>query len=297
MSEMPAEHGVEMRHLRAFVAVARERNFTRAAQHLQITQPALSRTVASLERLVGTALFARNRRTVQLTVAGQRFLPHVHRALAVLDEAIGVATGGPPVLRVGFTWGSTAEYTAPIVRDFERSHPQVTVEIRRYDDTVAGLDDGRTHVGFLPGDPGDPRFATLVLADEPRVVALPADHPLVSGEDVLLADLASETIVINVVSGTTTLELWESTRRPDTVVRVRNVDEWMEAIAAGRGVGLTPASTGRLYTHPQIRYRPVADSPRVPITLAWPRLAAHPLVADFVASAERMRHRRDHADT
>lgn len=73
-------------------------------------------------------------------------------------------------------------------------------------------------------------------------------------------------------------------------MRVRNVDDWMEAIAVGRGVGLTPASTGRLYTHPQIRYRLVADSPRVPITLAWPRLAAHPLVADFVASAELMRH-------
>ncbi|WP_307870451.1 LysR family transcriptional regulator [Saccharopolyspora endophytica] len=297
MSEMPAEHAVEMRHLRAFVAVARERNFTRAAQHLQITQPALSRTVASLERLVGTALLLRNRRTVQLTAAGQQFLPHVHRVLAVLDEAVGAATGGSPALRVGFTWGSTAEYTAPIVRDFERAHPDVTVEIRRYDDTVAGLDDGRTHVGFLPGDPGDPRFGTLVLADEPRVVALPADHPLVSDEDVVLADLAGETIVINVVSGTTTLELWESTRRPDTVVRVRNVDEWMEAIAAGRGVGLTPASTGRLYTHPQIRYRLVADSPRVPITLAWPRLATHPLVADFVASAERMRHRQNHDNT
>ncbi|OJG08456.1 HTH-type transcriptional regulator BenM [Pseudonocardia autotrophica] len=297
MTEIPAEHGVEFRHLRAFVAVARERNFTRAAHHLRITQPALSRTVASLERLLGTTLLARNRRTVQLTAAGQQVLPHVHRVLAALDEAVGAATGAPPTLRVGFTWGSTAEYTAPIVRDFERAHPDVTVEIRRYDDTVAGLADGRTHVGFLPGDPGDPRFGTLVLADEPRVVALPADHRLVDGGTVVLDDLADEAIVINVVSGTTTLDLWEPARRPDTVVRVRNVDEWMEAIAAGRGVGLTPASTGRLYTHPQIRYRLVSDSPRVPITLAWPRLAAHPLVADFVASAERLRHLSDPTTT
>jgi DNA-binding transcriptional LysR family regulator len=72
-------------------------------------------------------------------------------------------------------------------------------------------------------------------------------------------------------------------------MRVRNVDEWMEAIAAGRGVGLTPASTGRLYSHPAIRDRLVTDAPRVPITLAWPRLAPHPLVPDFVAVAERTR--------
>ena len=88
MTEIPAEHGVEFRHLRAFVAVARERNFTRAAHHLRITQPALSRTVASLERLLGTTLLARNRRTVQLTAAGQQVLPHVHRVLAALDEAV-----------------------------------------------------------------------------------------------------------------------------------------------------------------------------------------------------------------
>ncbi|GAB3362879.1 LysR family transcriptional regulator [Modestobacter lapidis] len=284
---MPAERALELRHLRAFVAVAEERNFTRAAERIQLTQPALSRTIAALERLLGTSLVFRNRRIVQLTPAGNRFLPHAHRVLAVLDEAVGAVTGAVPTLLVGFTWGSTAAYTGPIVRAFERAHPDVTVEIRRYDDPLAGLADGRTHVGFLPGDPGDPRLGTLVLAEEPRVAALPADHPLAGRDEVLLADLADDAVVINVVSGTTTLDLWRPARRPVSVVRVRNVDEWMEAIAAGRGFGLTPASTGRLYTHPGICWRLVADAPPVPITLAWPRLAQHPLVPDFVAIAGR----------
>ncbi|NMI01745.1 LysR family transcriptional regulator [Pseudonocardia acidicola] len=286
---MTAERTVELRHLRAFVAVAEERSFTRAAERLQITQPALSRTIAALERLVGAGLIWRNRRTVQLTAAGVRFLPHAHRALAVVEEAVGVAGGEVPALRVGFTWGSTAEYTAPIVRAFEQDNPGVVVDIRRYDDTVAGLADGRTHVGFLPGDPDDPRLGTLVLAEEPRVAALPADHPLAGRDEVMLRDLENEIVVINVVSGTTSLDLWDTGRRPGTVVRVRNVDEWMEAIAAGRGIGLTPASTGRLYSHPAIRYRLIADAPLVPITLAWPRTAPHPLVADFVAVAGRTR--------
>lgn len=287
MSGMSAQRAVELRHLRAFVAVAAEGNFTRAAARLQLTQPALSRTIAALERLVGAALVFRNRRTVQLTAAGSRFLPHAQRVLAVVEEALGAAYDQVPPLRVGFTWGSTAEYTAPIVRAFEQAHPGVTVDIRRYDDAVAGLADGRTHVGFLPGNPDDLRLGTLALTEEPRVVALPADHRLTERDQVQLRDLAEDAVVINAVSGTTSLELWPTDRRPTTVVRVGNVDEWMEAIAAGRGFGLTPASTGRLYSHPQIRYRLVTDAPSVSITLAWPRLAPHPMVADFVAIAGR----------
>ena len=271
MTRMSAERGIELRHLRAFLAVAEERNFTRAAERLQLTQPALSRTIAALERLLRTTLVFRNRRTVQLTAAGSRFLPHAQRVLAVLTEAVDAVGGDVPPLRVGFTWGSTAEYTAPIVRAFEQAHPGVRVDIRRYDDTLAGLADGRTHVGLLPGDPQDPRLGTLLLAEQPRVVALPADHPLAARHEVFLADLADEAVVINVVSGTTALDLWEPGHRPAAVVRVRNVDEWMEAIAAGRGIGLTPASTGRLYSHPGIRYRLVTDAPP---GAHHPRLAA-----------------------
>jgi DNA-binding transcriptional LysR family regulator len=279
--------GVELRHLRAFVAVAEERSFTRAADRVRITQPALSRTIAALERLLGTALFLRDRRTVQLTPAGTRLLTHGRRVLTVLEEAVGEAGGEPATLRVGFTWGSTAEYIAPIVRAFEGEHPDVTVLLRRYDDTVAGLADGRTHLGFLPGLPEDDRLGTLVLVEEPRVAALPSTHRLAGRRQVRLNDLAGDAVVVNVVSGTTTMDLWDPAVRPATVARVRNVDEWMEAIATGRGVGLTPASTGRLYSHPEIRYVPVVDAPTVPIVLAWMRNAPHPLIADFVAVAGR----------
>jgi DNA-binding transcriptional LysR family regulator len=280
--------GVELRHLRAFIAVAEERNFTRAAERIRITQPALSRTIASLERTLGTALLLRDRRSVQVTPAGLRLLTHGRRVLAVLDEAVGEARGEAPTLRVGFTWGSTAEYIAPIVRAFESEHPGVAVTLRRYDDTVAGLADGRTHLGFLPGLPQDDRFGTLVLVNEPRVAALPAVHRLATRSRVRLRDLSDDAVVINVVSGTTSTDLWEPGDRPKTVVRVRNVDEWMEAIATGRGVGLSPASTGRLYSHPEIRYVPVSDAPTVPIVLAWMRSAPHPLIADFVAVAGRI---------
>lgn len=288
-----AAASVELRHLRAFVTVAEERNFTRAAARLNITQPALSRTIAQLERLLDTSLVRRTRQSVQITIVGSRFLPYARRALAAVDESVRAAHGEPPRLRVGFTWGAAAEYTAPLVRAFERRHPDVAVELRRYDDTLAGLADGRAHVGFLPGPPHDDRVCTRTLAEEPRVAALPVDHPFAAQHSLRLADLEQESLVINVVSGTTRTSLWEPGHSPEIIVRVRNVDEWMEAIAAGRGIGLTAASTSRLYSHPQIRYRPFSDAPPVPIVLAWPRHNPHPLAADFIAAAPAARTSED----
>jgi DNA-binding transcriptional LysR family regulator len=64
---------------------------------------------------------------------------------------------------------------------------------------------------------------------------------------------------------------------------VRNTDEWLEAIAAGRGVGSTPRSTATLYRHPGVRYIALRDAPPVPVCLAWPARGAHPHAAGFVA--------------
>ncbi|MGH3627305.1 MAG: LysR family transcriptional regulator [Sciscionella sp.] len=278
---------VELRHLRAFVAVAEEANFTRAASRLRVSQPALSRTIAQLERTTGASLIHRTRHALRLTAAGRRFLPQARRALGAVVEALGAARGQTPRLRVGFTWGSAAEYIAPLVRAFEERHPDVAVEIHRYDETMAGLADGRSHIGFLPGLPQGDRVRAIVLAEELRVAALPIDHPLAGRETLTLTELKTHPLVINVVSGSTSTSLWQEGHRPSTIVRVQNVDEWMEAIAAARGIGLTPASTGRLYSHPKIRYIPLSDAPPVPIVLAWPRSDPHPLAEDFAATASR----------
>lgn len=285
MSPQQDASGVELRHLRAFVAVSEERNFTRAAARLNLTQPALSRTIAQLERMLGAALFVRDRRSVEPTRAAGPLLVHCRRIFAVLDDAVSETRGGP-TLRVGFTWGSTAEYIAPVVRAFEREHPEVEVRLSRYDDTIAGVADGRAHLGFVPDKPSDGRLRTLVLVEERRVAALGTTHPLADRTEISLIDLTHDNIVINVVSGTTRLDLWDRADRPEPIA-VRSVDEWMEAIATGHGVGLTPASTSRLYTHPGIHYLPVSDAPRIPIVLVWPQGPTHPLVEEFVATAAR----------
>ena len=98
---------MELRHLRYFVAVAEERNFTRAAQRLHIAQPPLSRQIQLLEHHLDTKLFDRTSRTVRLTPAGERFLTEARQILRLAEGASSlakkVALGKTGSIRIGFT--------------------------------------------------------------------------------------------------------------------------------------------------------------------------------------------------
>src|SRR5262245_5547695 len=85
-----APEAIEMRHLRSFVAVAEDLNFGRAAQRLYLSQPALSRQISSLEKLVGCELFRRSTHRVELTLAGEALLDRARRLLQDLDEAVSI---------------------------------------------------------------------------------------------------------------------------------------------------------------------------------------------------------------
>lgn len=279
--------GIEVRHLQAFIAVAEHLSFTRAAVDLCVTQPSLSRTIAQLERLVDAGLLLRTKRHVELTDAGHAFLPYARSAGDMIGRAVEAARAIQLPLRVSFTWNAAAGYSASIIKEFERLHPAVVVNLRRFEDPLGGLGHRRADVSFLPGVVVDDRVATMQLAVEPRVAALPADHPLASHPELTLEQLQGETIVINVVSSTTPRDLWAVDDVAPAVVEVDNIEEWMEAIAAGRGVGTTLRSAGQMYSHPGLVYRPISDCVPVPITVAWHRDATHPMIADFIEVAHR----------
>jgi epsilon-lactone hydrolase len=101
-----ASDAVELRHLRAFVAVADDLNFGRAAERLYLSQPALSRQIRALEHLIGCELFRRSTHRVQLTLAGEALLDHARKVLAEVEEAISrtQAVGGELVGRGNRLW-------------------------------------------------------------------------------------------------------------------------------------------------------------------------------------------------
>jgi epsilon-lactone hydrolase len=106
-----APDGVEIRHLRAFVAVAEELNFSRAATRLYVSQPALSRQIRALERLLGCELLRRSTHRVELTVAGSALLDRARRLLGDLDEAIAAtqSVGGELANRMATLWAPVLE--------------------------------------------------------------------------------------------------------------------------------------------------------------------------------------------
>lgn len=276
---------IEIRHVRAFLAVVDEGGFTAAADRLRVTQPALSRTVAELERRLGERLIDRAHRPVQPTRAGAAFLLQARRLLSVHEETVQALDAGVGVLRIGFAWNAAGERTTAMVRAFEAEHPDTRVVLRRIDTATAGVEDGRCHIALVRTPPGSPRLDCAVIGQESRVVALAVGHPLAGRESLGLDDVRHDPLLVNPVAGTTSPRLWGTAYADRPVVEVRNTAEWMHAVALGRGIGVTVTSTAAFHAHPEVRFVPLHDAPPLDVLAIWPRRGTHPRTADFVAAA------------
>ncbi|SMG45561.1 LysR family transcriptional regulator [Paraburkholderia susongensis] len=171
----------DLRQLRYFVTVAEERHFGRAAVRLSMTQPPLSQAIRALEETLGVALFARTKRSVELTAVGADLLPEVQRLLAAAEGlrplAQSLARGEAGVLSLAFV--STADYglLPLLLRDFGVRHPRVRLELTEAtsDVQVEELAAGRIDAGLVIA-PLPSRYATqlswLPLAREPLVIAM-----------------------------------------------------------------------------------------------------------------------------
>ncbi|GAA3696620.1 LysR family transcriptional regulator [Arthrobacter ginkgonis] len=276
---------IDARHLRVFLAVAAEGNFTRAAAALHVSQPALSRTLRQLEEHLGLTLLDRSTHHVALTLEGERYQPRAAAAIAALDAALDPDQTASRPLRLGHAWSALGRHTGKLMQEWQAAHPEIPLLLRRIDDRLAGLATGQADAAVLRGAPGRAGVETVRLFTEERIAALPAAHPLAGRTSLTLSDLADQTIVINTVSGTTTLALWPPESRPPHTVEVTNTDDWILAVIAGSGIGITGASTAASYAPEGLVYRPLAGAPPVDVFLAWTDPPAHPAVPDLVRIA------------
>ncbi|MFF1910454.1 LysR family transcriptional regulator [Streptomyces sp. NPDC058239] len=279
---------VELRHLRAFLAVAEAGNVTRAAAALRLTQPAVSRTLAALEQHLGVRLVDRSTHHLSLTPEGVVFRDKAAAAVAAFDEALDSGRLRHWPLRLGHAWSAFGPYTTPLLRRWQERYPQTPLELLRIDDRTAGLTRGEVDAALLRGPVEAPGLVTEVLFDEDRVAAVAADGPLAARAMLRLADLAGGTVVLNTVSGTTTVDLWPPDARPAATLTVANTDDWLTAIAAGRGVGVSAASTAEMHPHSGVAYRPLVDAPTVPVLLARRDAPGHPALPKLAALAREI---------
>ncbi|MET7702768.1 LysR family transcriptional regulator, partial [Streptomyces sp. NPDC005485] len=163
---------VHGRDLRYFVAVADELHFTRAAERLYVSQPALSKQIRALERQLGVELFHRDRHGVELTSAGAELLPHARRVLAAWEEGAAAVERARAAQRstlvVGMSTSPGRGGLLPAIRSrFTSAYPEATVRLKQvsWEDPTAGLADGAVDVAFvwLPL-PDARRYAWTVVA-------------------------------------------------------------------------------------------------------------------------------------
>jgi DNA-binding transcriptional LysR family regulator len=289
---------VHLRDLRYFVAVAEELHFTRAAERLHVSQPALSRQIRLLERHLRCDLFVREPRVIRLTAAGEVLLAHARDVLdrwdvgtAAVNEA---AVQARRVLVVGIQTSVGRDLQRRTLAGFTERQPEWRLSLRLcpWDDPAAGLTDGTSDVAFvwLP-TPDDSELVTAVLYREPRWIALPDDHRLAERVTVAWPDLLDEGFIALPPTAGTLREFWLAADQrppghpPRVVAEAANAEETFELIAAGIGVALLSAGNARIYQRPGVRCVPVPDLPPSELAVARRRDDRRRAVLDLVASA------------
>nr|WP_202557662.1 LysR family transcriptional regulator [Streptomyces sp. SID5789] len=275
---------VEIRHLRAFAAVARCRSFSRAAQELLITQPALSRTIAQLEGALSVRLLERTSRRVEPTDAGAEFLQEAQRAIASFDRALNTARHRAS-LRLGFSWLLPAPWAQRTIRSFEGA-TGAAVALTRTDDPLRAL---RQHVVDVAVVRGDMDLAepleTVRLYEEARFAVCARESPLAGRTHLDWSEVRQWRLVVNSVSGTTGPWSWPEDLRPKDIVETSNYDEWVETVAANRGIGIVPETARHRSPHPGLRFIALVDAPPVPVRLVYSSDGPGALVRRFVDAA------------
>lgn len=196
--------GMELRHLRYFVAVAETENVTRAAMKLHVSQPALSRQVRDLEEEIGFRLLERTAKSVKLTEAGRVFLAEARVVLQRTEEAVktarAVATGNRGHLHIGYAPSPTARLLPPTLRAFQAASSGLRIKLHDMstEEMLAGLREGKLHMAFLvrptPAMLRGLHFEELLR--DPVCLAVPPGHPFTRRRTVPLSLAVKEPFVV-----------------------------------------------------------------------------------------------------
>ncbi|MFE3636715.1 LysR family transcriptional regulator [Streptomyces sp. NPDC059168] len=301
---MPAPAAVEPRLLRAFVAVAEELHFTRAAARLYVAQQALSRDVRRLERELGAELFVRTTRQVALTADGERLLPHARRVLAAQDDLLAAFGQARPLL---VDLNSAGLLTARRVLHRARELAPDCELMARYESGLTGAAAevlaGRLDVSFGRFAGLDPALRSGLeqqpVRYEPMAVVLPDDHPLAALPEIPLAALAGETVYAGAGNPRTrewtdlAIHLFEGRgiRLASPLPLPVGDEEFERIMAKTRNVILAVVDFPAM---PRSVLRPLVDPvPLSPVSLVWRKGLTHPgltalrRAASDIARAER----------
>lgn len=243
---------MDIQNIRAFVMVAETGSFSRAAEKLFITQPAISKRIAQLEQSLDARLFDRIGRQILLTEAGQAVLPGYQRILNEIDEARRIvsklrgATSG--ALKFGTSHHIGLHRLPAVLRRYTRQYPQVELDIQFMDSEQAAalILKGRIELALITlADSVEKPFATIEVWPDPMQCVVAKDHPLASLERVTRKDLSAHGVLLQ-SHNTHTREIIDSALKLKANTRIIMESNYLETIKAmiqhGLGWGVLPES-------------------------------------------------------
>ena len=290
---------MDLRQLRYFVAVAEERSFTTAARRLNLSQPPLSQQIQALEASLGTRLFYRTSRRVELTPAGAALMA---RSWAILqqiksaeEEVRSVGAGLVGTLDIGATGSVLRGRLADLLAAYRREAPSVRMTVHEQAPSlqIAALLEGTTNISLNRSIPTEHGLLSELAWKEEVVVAMPGNHPLARRKRIALSDLATEDhIVLDPDTSPFARYLQQCCidagflpRASQQVVDAQSVPS---LIAAGFGVSLVPQSIAR-FTTDDIAFRPIRPSaPSADVYLVYRKDETSMVVHNFLALARRI---------
>jgi DNA-binding transcriptional LysR family regulator len=282
----PSSHPIalDLRLVDAFVAVAEQRHFGRAAEALHATQSGVSQQVARLERQLGFALFDRRNRRVELTPAGEAFLGRIsalrHQLEDIVDHSRRVAEGHAGRVRVGLSSSLTQSPCLRRLADFGDIHPdiEVNVTVRPGDELIGLLESWMLDAALttLPA-PADDWMAEQVDI-EPMGLVVPSDHPLATRPSASFADIAEEPLLVvprnhDWRTHDAIIAAYTRCRRPPNIVGYETAFPSVIArVTLREGLALLPLSYAP-FVAPTLRIVPLRDPSlsKLPIHLVAPK--------------------------
>jgi DNA-binding transcriptional LysR family regulator len=272
--------------LEIFVRVAEEGSFSAAAERLLMTQSGVSQHVQDLEAALGTQLFDRGYRGVQLTAAGVKLADYAKRIFALVAEAesaiTNVANLASGQVRVGATPGMSIYVLPPWIQSFHSRYPQlmVTLQTKTTPEIVAALTEGSLDIGFIEGEldvESQPKLNVTPLQVIEQYVIVGKQHPFWSRTEVELRELDGQTLIMRQPHSQTRIWLDEELQRhgvrPHVGAEFDNVESIKRAVIASGVLTILPEYAVRdELGYGLLRLTPIAGHPlQRTLKLIWAR--------------------------
>lgn len=271
-------HNIEFQQLEQFVTIARTKNFTRAAEELNLSQSALSRSIQKLEGELNQPLFERKPREVVLTDLGELLLDRAREILQLVEDSFSMLSEADRkgTIRLGAIPTIAPYLLPPLLSSFSEQHPNISVIVQ--EDTTDNLIKRCSH--------GDIDFVLLALPisakylevealfKEELMLVTPATHPLVDQEEITAQSLEPYPFVMlneaHCLSGNVTSFCRQQSMQPITIERINQLTTVQELVALGHGISIIPEMARRVDASDRRIYRSFTQNqPTRTIAMMW----------------------------